>query len=197
LFPILAGASLAIAILLAVLWVRSYAVGDSFSWQFWNEQPKWTFWTQDMVLIGHGGIGFNRINQSNPTSVPGADITWRKAMDREFGVSHIPFHRSGKPEFPDFHFRSNDNPVLGFKFGHFINGQAGTTRYSEGWQIVLPCWFVLPMMLLLPGLWYGLHRRKKRRVSEGRCAFCGYDLRATPERCPECGRAIAPITVPH
>jgi hypothetical protein len=33
-----------------------------------------------------------------------------------------------------------------------------------------------------------LARRKKAH----HCINCGYDLRATPERCPECGTAVAP-----
>jgi len=61
----------------------------------------------------------------------------------------------------------------------------GGTRWSLG----IPCWMPVLMFALLPAGQLTVGLRRRRRFNAGRCLRCGYDLRATPGRCPECGAA--------
>ena len=56
--------------------------------------------------------------------------------------------------------------------------------------IVMPFWY--PVALLSVALLLGLRKFWKRRHwgSPGVCRACGYDVRFSGERCPECGEAI-------
>jgi len=47
---------------------------------------------------------------------------------------------------------------------------------------------------VLPAAWLVTqlmkYRRRRMRLRSGACLKCGYDLRASKDRCPECGRSI-------
>lgn len=57
--------------------------------------------------------------------------------------------------------------------------------YSEHW-FVLVCLASVVILLVLPTFVRWVFARRKR----GGCKACGYDLRASPTRCPECGTPV-------
>lgn len=57
-------------------------------------------------------------------------------------------------------------------------------------EIMLPHWSVAGL-LALPLIWTLAGFFIRRRKVPGLCPTCGYDLRASPERCPECGASAA------
>jgi hypothetical protein len=54
-------------------------------------------------------------------------------------------------------------------------------------SLQVPIWFLFAMTAVLPVLWALRLRAILARRRPGHCPTCNYDLRATPDRCPECG----------
>jgi hypothetical protein len=82
----------------------------------------------------------------------------------------------------------------GFSHSHFGAPQTPTI-YNEQSQFAAPHWALVAAAGLLPAA-YAVHRWRARRMGRpGVCAKCGYDLRATPDKCPECGTPASVTTV--
>jgi hypothetical protein len=73
--------------------------------------------------------------------------------------------------------------VGGYGFGCAFD-RIGADRVDD---VTLPMWFVTLCTLVAPGTRVLLAVRRNAHRRGGLCLACGYDLRATPDRCPECG----------
>jgi hypothetical protein len=78
-------------------------------------------------------------------------------------------------------------------FGWGDSQMSGSLALLTGirWKLRIiwfPSWAGVPPLALLTWLPLRAWRKRRRAGREGLCPSCGYDLRASPDRCPECGR---------
>ena len=70
-------------------------------------------------------------------------------------------------------------------------GFKGRTRLEVAWSVVAPHWFLVLITLILPLAWGTRFSRRRLQAKKHFCINCGYDLRGSKFRCPECGTPIA------
>jgi hypothetical protein len=58
--------------------------------------------------------------------------------------------------------------------------------------VAIPNWLTVAALAALPLARATTYLYRRRKKVSGVCRACGYDLRATPGRCPECGAVAAP-----
>jgi hypothetical protein len=81
------------------------------------------------------------------------------------------------------------HPRLGFGFARDSS--------PSGWHItvaLIPAYAPFAAFAVMPVSWlrqFRSNRSRMKMIWETRCVKCGYDLRATPDCCPECGTVPA------
>jgi hypothetical protein len=132
--------------------------------------------------------------QQNAILAPGAAMRVDASAFGAISITHADFVLSGRRVTAE-HVTMQIDPIsMGMRSGFlWLNlgtipvGPSGLTLTYRAAGV--PMW-VLAIPLLLPATISILrHARVVRRIKRGFCPQCGYDLRESPDRCPECGLA--------
>ena len=87
-----------------------------------------------------------------------------------------------QPSFNAWGFGAFSGMTLGRPKGNWRIGGRRLLMVSTPYWLPALCAAVLPVVAARRFI------RRRRRTAAGCCPTCGYDLRATPGRCPECGQ---------
>jgi hypothetical protein len=123
------------------------------------------------LTASEGGLWFDWAY--HPVPAPGAHREWGNLMRDH---PHW-WERFGAPGG-----YTADETWLGF-YGH-VGANGNRTWY---FIVRLPYWFVASAGALIPAVALRRRLRTSRRRRRGLCVHCGYDLRGSSDRCPECG----------
>ena len=187
-------------LLVVAVWVRSYHVSDWIRIMHATEGPEYDvmvnghplghrdeFEREVAIQYGRGRLGVSLERRKNVSSDAAPGLNWQPLDPRPIDVSGLAtiadvfFDRFG---FAVVKMRERTDP--------------GTLSVTTG--VLAPLWSWALVTGVLPALWVARRRRASiaaRRRCAGQCEGCGYDLRASPDRCPECGTEPPAITVGH
>jgi hypothetical protein len=181
LFNSVTALSVAVGAATLALWARSYRVETSIhrEWlELTDGVTKFRF--VHFICVDGSCIAYSRQYWVTPDRAPHVpDDSYHVVHRGSPSKSSVPLRRSAGFSL------SWDQPVPGaasmFATGLF------RSRYD---YVSFPMWSVVVISAIVPALAVrrALWKRRARRL--GLCESCGYDLRASRMRCPECGAEI-------
>jgi hypothetical protein len=187
-------ASLVLCLATVVLWIWSYRSGMAFSWlrsslylDSAGEQAGGSEGGGVHIDIARGGMlyHYNLIPEYHVRDMVHVDVV--DPPHRRIDSWKFKFERWPDPDNQPVPESIRQSSLL-FEWGFYAS--INWKPKQEHWvELQAPLYAFVIAFAILPGLW--LLRRYRRRRHDGLCQTCGYDLRATPDRCPECGTASA------
>jgi hypothetical protein len=196
LLDVLAIVSLLLCVAVGVLWARGRGGADEAEWKYNRWRADRGAASHEVDLSSGERIGVAVRWAYAPPPHPAHDdlFYYYVSADRSGGRPRLTLrHRRYKPEPDSDAFRPTD-------YGDGAYSGWGPLRwygedrsrpadgyYARGLRVGVSHWLVASPLLVPPLLWLRRSRRTRRARKIGTCPACGYDLRATPDRCPECG----------
>ena len=150
------------------LWALSHYRGDTILWLSGGQRSL-------MVASNRGRLAVVSIN---PTGPPG--YTPQLILLRDESYADICLTWDVDAGYP----------IHGFNSLHWSSGPPGGPFIGGATTFVLPWWLLSVPTLLLTALAARRSLRRRRWRKHGLCLACGYDLRHSPARCPECGTVV-------
>jgi hypothetical protein len=170
-FTLSSALSLLLCIATCFLWPRSYR---------WSDQFIWTHPRGQRSILSNDGHLFLSLFRADWSRQPQNTLGLRYQRDTSFPTSAAIFGRLYV--YPDPRNLTVTWNGAGFGYQKFL-------RYDgvRNISFAAPFWSIALATVLLPVAWITRRLRSRRRHGPGLCPSCGYDLRASPAKCPECG----------
>ena len=188
LFSVISAMSLALCAATSALWVRSFAVAEVFHWARTAEGNG-----ADESKIGKLGLAEVAISRGRIQLLIEMNTAY---LDQDWiGYQHYPIALSDFQVPPrltnPIGMLSGQPQVFKVYFNLFGLGvyRDDVNPNSRDYLAIFPFWIIVVISGILPARWLTKLARRQTRRTGFSCSSCGYDLRATPERCPECGMA--------
>ncbi len=172
---------LLIAMITVGSWICSYFAQGQLNFSIDRTADSW----HNFVWVSSRGTQYWGMNEI--ATVHEQRHVFRKSYYAELPEVHLETDIHKWTQFPPPGMHTFFGAI--FYRGQFSLTGNGTKRRTT--FLTIPHWFVLAMSLAIPSTWAWRWRGSRRKRKHGKCLHCGYDLRATPDRCPECGTIAA------